>query len=107
MSDPSERIHESTHLPAIKLPVCPVCDRYCEDGLHSIDKLHESLHPIVKSNAATPDAAHLCQRCLNLFIRARRQLESHASVFEQHDFVLPTPLRMDADERFRGRGVTM
>src|SRR6266404_175254 len=28
-------------------------------------------------------------------------------VFEQNDFVLPTPLRMDADERFTGRGVTI
>ncbi len=107
MSDTSERIHEAKHLPAIKLPVCPVCDRYCEEDLHRIETLHESLHPIVRSNAANPEAAHLCQRCLNLFNRARRQLESHASIFEQHDFVLPTPLRMDADERFRGRGVTM
>lgn len=107
MSDTSERVHQATHLPAIKLPVCPVCDRYCEDELHPIDKLHESLHPIVRSNAATPDASELCRRCLEIFQRAKRQIESHASVFEQHDFVLPTPLRMDADERFRGRGVTM
>src|SRR5438874_765100 len=87
--------------------VCPVCERYCEDELHPIDALHESLRHIVRSNAATPEAEHLCRRCLELFKRAKRQIESHASVFEQNDFVLPTPLRMDADERFRGRGVTM
>src|SRR5437016_836751 len=40
-------------------------------------------------------------------ICAQRQIQSHASVFEQNDFVLPTPLRMDADERFIGRGVTI
>jgi serine protease AprX len=107
MSDIGERIHEATGLPAIHLPACPVCDRYCEDELHHMDALHESLHHIVRSNAADPDAEHLCRRCLELFKRARRQIESHASVFEQNDFVLPTPLRMDADERFRGRGVTM
>lgn len=107
MSDTSELIHEATRLPAINLPVCPVCDRYCEAALHPIDALHETLHPIVRSNAATPEAAHLCKRCLDLFNRARRQIESHASIFEQNDFVLPTPLRMDADERVRGRGVTM
>ena len=107
MSVTSERIHEATGLPAIRLPVCPVCERYCEDELHHIDVLHESFHHIVRSNAATPEADHLCRRCLELFKRARRQIESHASVFEQNDFVLPTPLRMDADERFRGRGVTM
>src|SRR5437588_99145 len=107
MSDTSERIHEASGLPAIQLPVCPVCERYCEDELHPINALSESLHHIVRSNAATPEAEHLCRRCLELFKRAKRQIESHASVFEQNDFVLPTPLRMDADERFRGRGVTM
>lgn len=99
--------NEGTHVPAIHLPVCPVCDRYCEGELQSIDALHESLHPIVRSNAATPEASQLCRRCVEIFKRAKRQIESHASVFEQNDFVLPTPLRMDADERFTGRGVTM
>ena len=87
--------------------VCEVCDRYCEGELHSIEGLHESLHPIVKSNAATPDASQLCRRCVEIFRRAQRQIESHSTIFEQNDFVLPTPLRMDADERFTGRGVTL
>ena len=106
MSESTELINE-TPPPAIQLPVCPVCDRYCEEELHPLDALHESLHPIVKSNAATPDAGHLCYRCVEIFRRAQRQIESHASIFEQNNFVLPTPLRMEADERFRGRGVTM
>jgi serine protease AprX len=58
-------------------------------------------------NAATPDADEVCTRCLELFNRAQRQIESHSTIFEQNDFVLPTPLRMDADERFTGRGVTI
>src|SRR3989442_636945 len=107
MSDTSELINNAANVPAIHLRVCPVCDRYCEDELHPIDKLHESLHPIVRSNAATPKASQLCGRCIEIFKRARRQIESHSTVFEQNDFVLPTPLRVDADERFRGRGVTM
>ena len=49
----------------------------------------------------------ICARCIELFTRAQRQIESHQTIFEQNDFVLPTPLRMDADERFTGRGVTM
>lgn len=87
--------------------VCEVCARYVEGELHSIDALHESLHPIVRSNAATPDASQLCRRCVEIFSRAQRQIESHSTIFEQNDFVLPTPLRMDADERFTGRGVTI
>src|SRR5436190_6251837 len=107
MSEPTEIINEPSAAPAIRLPVCPVCGRYCEGDLHSIDALHESLHPIVRSNATTAEAAHLCRRCIEIFTRAQRQIESHAAVFEQNNFVLPTPLRMEADERFRGRGVTM
>jgi serine protease AprX len=87
--------------------VCPVCDRFCEGELHSIAALPESLQPIIRSNAATSDAAEVCRRCIDIFDRAKRQIESHATVFEQNDFVLPTPLRMDADERFTGRGVTI
>lgn len=34
-------------------------------------------------------------------------MNSHNVVFEQTDHVLPTPLRLNADERFRGRGTTI
>jgi len=107
MTDMTEVTNEAANSQAIHLPVCPVCDRYCDGDLHSIDALHESLHPIVRSNAVTPDARQLCRRCIDIFSRAQRQIESHSTIFEQNDFVLPTPLRMDADERFTGRGVTI
>jgi serine protease AprX len=107
MSEPTEIINESSAAPAFRLPVCPVCGRYCEGDLHPIDALHESLHPIVRSNASTAKATHLCRHCVEIFTRAQRQIESHAAIFEQNNFVLPTPLRMEADERFRGRAVTM
>src|SRR5215471_4115839 len=107
MSESREFMPEQGGPPVIHLPICPVCDRYCEEELQSIDTLHESLHTIVRSNAALPNAGHLCRRCVEIFNRAQRQIESHASIFEQNNFVLPTPLRMDADENFRGRGVTM
>src|SRR5207248_6597613 len=69
--------------------------------------LPESLQSIITPNAGTTNATEVCARCVELFSRAQRQIQSHASVFEQNDFVLPTPLRMDADERFTGRGVTI
>lgn len=102
-------LEESQPLTATVEPpnICEVCARFVEGELHSIDALHESLHPIVKSNAATPDASQLCRRCVEIFRRAQRQIESHSTIFEQNDFVLPTPLRMDADERYTGRGVTI
>src|SRR5215831_11654434 len=87
--------------------VCPVCDRFVPDKLISIAALPEHVQSIIKPNAATSDAIAACSRCVELFTRAQRQIESHASIFEQNDFVLPTPLRMDADERFTGCGVTI
>lgn len=87
--------------------VCPVCDRFADGELFSIEALPEDLRSIIVPNAATANAAQVCGRCLDLFGRARRQIESQATVFESYGFILPTPLRMDADERFRGRGVTM
>jgi serine protease AprX len=87
--------------------VCPVCGRFCEGELAPIAALPESLQQIIKSNAAAADASDACQRCITIFNRAQRQIESQATIFEQNSFVLPTPLRMDADERFTGRGVTM
>src|ERR1700687_4999632 len=86
---------------------CPVCERFVQGELSSIATLPESLQSIILPNAAAPDADEICGRCLELFHRAQRQIDSQAAIFAQHRFVPPTPLRMDADDRFRGRGVTI
>src|SRR5512141_3028654 len=98
---------EDTSPATLVRTVCPVCNGFCEGDLQPLAGLPESLQPIVRSNAANTDAREACRRCLKIFSRAQRQIESHAAIFEQNAFVLPTPLRMDADERFTGRGVTM
>jgi len=86
--------------------VCPACNRAAQGELFSIAELPERLQSIIRPNTAATDG-DVCGRCIELFNRAQRQIESHATIFEQNDFVLPTPLRMDADERFTGRGVTV
>src|SRR2546423_1514380 len=86
--------------------LCPVCDRFA-DELFAMSSVPERLASIIIPNAAAANAEQVCARCLQLFSRAERQIESHSTIFEQNDFVLPTPLRMDADERFTGRGVTI
>src|SRR5256714_14879992 len=85
--------------------VCSVCDRISHGEMIAVDTLAPNVRRILESNA--PNVGVFCARCHELFQRARRQIDSHAAVFEQHAFVLPTPLRMDADERFTGRGVTI
>src|SRR5256884_4192892 len=101
MSDTQSLLEE-----ALKIgQVCSVCDRISQGEMISVDTLAPNVRRILESNAANVEA--FCARCYELFQRAQRQIDSHATVFEQHAFVLPTPLRMDADERFTGRGVTI
>jgi serine protease AprX len=89
-------------------PICPVCGREAPDGLVPFASLPESLQVIIAANAPTGAIlAEVCPRCVELFERARVQLEVNAAVFEQGGYVLSTPLRMDADERFTGRKVTI
>ncbi len=88
--------------------VCPVCGREAPDGLIPFDALSEDLQKIVAANApAGAILSQVCPRCVALFERAQVQLQTDAAVFEQGGHVLSTPLRMDADERFAGRGVTI
>jgi len=72
------------------------------------DALPEPLQTIVAANAPSGAlVSTVCPRCIELFERARIQLTADAAVFQQGGRVLPTPLRLDADERFAGRGVTI
>jgi serine protease AprX len=107
MKDAIQISEEAGGLVEPRTRVCPVCDRFVDGELYSIASLPEGLQSIIIPNAAMADAVQACGRCVELFNRAKRQIESHAAVFEQNDFVLPTPLRMDADERFSGRDVTI
>jgi serine protease AprX len=89
-------------------PICPVCGREAPDGLAPIGALTDELKKIVSANApAGALLSEICPRCVELFERARVQLMTDAAVFEQGGYVLSTPLRMDADERYTGRGITM
>jgi serine protease AprX len=87
-------------------PVCPVCSREAGEGLAPFDQLPDELKRLIAANAPE-DVGAVCVRCLELFERARVQLEKYAAVFEQGRYVLPTWLRLGADERFTGRGVCM
>ena len=88
-------------------PSCHSCGRI-SDQRFALSELPTELAALLKANAdVSHDAAQVCARCVELFGRAKAQIDSHQVVFERTDHVLPTPLRMDADERFSGRGVTI
>ena len=86
--------------------ICHVCGR----NANSITKLRDlslELQEVVRANAPGKELEQVCPSCVELFTRAKAQLDSHAAIFAQTDHVLPTPLRLDADTRFTGKGVTI
>ncbi len=88
--------------------LCHLCGRQAPDGATPLSRLHEDLRSIVAANASPLDQmTRICPSCVEIFRRGKSQIDSHAQVFEQTSYVLPTPLRMEADERFTGRGVTI
>jgi serine protease AprX len=87
--------------------LCHLCGRRDDQRIPLAD-LHADIRSLVKSNAGVAaELARVCPNCVELFVRAKAQVDSHQFVFEQHNHVLPTPLRMNADERVTGRGVTI
>ena len=88
-------------------PSCYLCGRINDQRI-LLRELHPDLRRLLKGNvAAAGELTEICVNCIELFSRAKAQIDSHHIVFEQTDHVLPTPLRMNADERFTGRGVTI
>jgi serine protease AprX len=88
--------------------LCDVCGRGAASSALLFQDLPNELESIITANvSADGDLAQVCSDCVALFTRAQRQLDAHAAVFEQNSYVLPTPLRLDADERFTGKGVTI
>lgn len=88
---------------------CPVCSREtADDSFVPLDVLTEDLRKLVTANAPdTHDCAAICVRCLHLFERAQDHIERDAALQKDGSHVLSTPLRLDADERFTGKGVTI
>ena len=86
---------------------CHLCGRASNQRV-ALRELPTDIGALLEANAdVARELARVCPHCVELFSRAKAQIDSHQVVFERTDHVLPTPLRMDADERFTGRGVTI
>jgi serine protease AprX len=88
--------------------VCPVCSRETRDEYVPLLALPEDLQKLIHANAPdTREFKAVCARCVRLFERAKDQIVKDAAMQKDGSHVLSTPLRLDADERFTGRGVTI
>ena len=88
--------------------VCPVCSRETREEFVPLRVLDDELQKLITANAPdTGNFAAICARCLRLFERAKDHIIADAAMQKDGSHVLSTPLRLDADERFTGKGVTI
>ncbi|MBK6725144.1 MAG: S8 family serine peptidase [Acidobacteria bacterium] len=88
--------------------VCPVCARFARDGCVDLGSLADDVAKLIRANAPGSDNfEEICVRCARLFERAKDQIIQDAAVQKDGSHVLSTPLRLDADDRFTGKGVTI
>ena len=93
--------------PEMASEACRLCGHTGRPNL-SLSELPEALQKMVVSNVTTATPlVQVCANCVGIFARAQEQLRLHPNIFADVDTALPTPLRMDADERFTGQGVTI
>ncbi|PYS73074.1 MAG: serine protease [Acidobacteria bacterium] len=87
--------------------MCQLC-RSVEVARLAFEELPDDLQKLVQANVTSSQpAGEVCINCIGVFTRAQQQLQSQPNIFADVDRALPTPLRMDADERFTGRDVTI
>lgn len=88
--------------------VCPVCSRETLDEFVPLLAMSEDFQRLVLANAPeTWEFQAVCARCVRLFERAKDQIQKEAALQKDGSHVLSTPLRLDADDRFTGKGVTI
>jgi serine protease AprX len=89
--------------------VCSVCGRWTRGDAVDLDSLPDDVAQLIRANAPSAPAtlAEVCGRCARLFERAKEQIIAEAALNKDGSHVLSTPLRLDADERFTGNGVTI
>jgi len=87
---------------------CPVCSREARDEYVPLVSLPEDLDKLIRANAPdTREFQAVCARCVRLFERAKDHIIKDAAMQKDGSHVLSTPLRLDADDRFTGDGVTI
>jgi serine protease AprX len=88
--------------------VCAVCSREARDEFVPLAVMPDDLQKLIRANASdTRPFEAVCARCARLFERAKEQIFSDAAMNKDGSYVLSTPLRLDASERFTGKGVTI
>jgi serine protease AprX len=104
--DPLRMSTSTDSLNETKSQLCHLCGH--AGSQITFTDLPPDLQKLVEANLTTSKGTgEVCTNCVGIFTRAQEQLKSHPNIFADSYRALPTPLRMDAHERFTGRGVTI
>ncbi|HEY2846851.1 MAG TPA: S8 family serine peptidase, partial [Pyrinomonadaceae bacterium] len=88
--------------------VCHVCGRWTRGESIALADLPADVAQLIRANSpSTKNLTEACGRCARLFTRAKDQIIADAALNKDGSHVLSTPLRLDADERFTGKRVTI
>jgi serine protease AprX len=89
---------------------CPVCRRDVDSRMiASPDAADESLHPLLAVNMhAWEPGKPICTDCVRRYSQLHDELSAAFPHFAEQELkVVPTPMRLDAPDEFRGRGATI
>src|SRR4029079_5210411 len=92
------------------LAFCHVCRREVDGAIIvDSDAVHDSLHPMLAVNMHSWEPGkQICIECVRRYSRLHDELcTAYPQFAEQELKVVPTPMRLDAPDEFRGRGVTI
>ncbi|HET9315943.1 MAG TPA: hypothetical protein VFQ51_10155, partial [Vicinamibacteria bacterium] len=87
-------------------PTCPICHAYGTVAEPAIGLPAEVVALVAANTPGWQPEMGLCRECAERFAMALRTLAAHEDTFEA-GAILPTPVRLGAPDRYRGRGVTI
>jgi serine protease AprX len=90
--------------------VCPICQRIVplEEFQVPVGDRSPLLEFIDRNNPRWSPAEGLCQECLGTYERLLAELRRyHPQGADERFWIIPVPVRLEADPRFTGRGVTI
>lgn len=90
--------------------ICPLCLRPGAVPVLSFDQPYDRplIELIAHNHPRWSPEQGICRRCLAKFDRVLVKLQRYHPAFTDHaSWIIPTPVRLDTDDRYTGRGVTI
>jgi len=90
--------------------ICPLCRRrvIAERFCRPIEAGEAALYLLGKNNPWWSPAQGACRRCVRQYERLAVELGQYSPLFsERKSWIIPTPIRLNVDHSYTGRGITI